>query len=209
MTSPVRASRRHPGTRASIARGGRPIRAGGWEDAAKSLLECIRRDAYRPAGSRELLNGPDHAGHQGDGQTVDCLARRTMSGPERDDRPPSGRRSCGGDDGAISPAKRVPARGRSLMVARPVTSDRDLRFGTLRPLRRPFNGPWPTPRVPPEYRVRRRRKMPPARSTGNGRFVPRNRGEGRRHRRTVCGTSVPGCRFIAWRGVGYGAVSGG
>lgn len=60
----------------------------------------------------------------------------------------SGRRSSGGDDEAISPAKRVPARGRSLMVARPVTSDRDLRCRTLRPLRRPFNGPWPTPRVP-------------------------------------------------------------
>ena len=116
-------------------------------DAAHSLLPRRPDGAHTSLApcTRKTWTGPAEPPPTG----TAAVARRSVR-IQRNDRPPLSREAIDGwRRRAISPAGRVPARGRSLMVARLVTLDRDLPLPTLRPLRRPFDGPWPTPRVAP------------------------------------------------------------
>ena len=115
MTSPVRVASRWPGNARSIA-AAVAVATRGSPDAALSLLRGAAPARHTTHGS-DLMEDMDRTGG------ANFTGRRSLAvlRPERDDRLPFGRRSFVADDGAISPAGRVPGRGRSLMVARFVT----------------------------------------------------------------------------------------
>ena len=90
------------------------------------------------------------------------------------------------------------------MVARFVTPERDPRGLPLR-ARRPFESPWPTPRVPPDCRFTAQDKRRLLAVEGQWPVCPvLPRLDGRWHPGTEPRSKVPGCKFIAGRSGGCG-----
>jgi hypothetical protein len=172
MTSPVRAAGTRLGNGRSIAgRVGRAGRARARMRRSPYWHRSTLRLRSRSRSRDPLWTGP--RGHSRRAWRSSCRARRLLFAPDRTIAPRCvGRRSRGGDEEAMSPAGRVPARGRSLMVARLVTSDRDLRCG---PFARPGVRSLVRGRRPecPRFAASRLAgTMPGVAGNGNERYVP-------------------------------------
>lgn len=131
--------------RASIP--GRTDGAAAAPNAERSLLPSTDRRAHTTHAPREICWGPDLDGARTGRRQV---VRRPVTPPGRDDRPPKP-----GGDPSRSMA-RGDKSGRTRTGSRPIThgcSTRDPRPGSpsadpFARSRRPFAGPWSTPRVP-------------------------------------------------------------